>query len=139
MKKASWISKIQKKFWKIFKIILQDFFTELHKVRKISLNPFTIYLNGYGCKTWHIWVFTNYQSQNVFKFLEEANIFICVHSFQLFGYNFSKKSATSQTHFGFTNLGSNMHCFRAKNYLQPKLEGFTKSWTFNFGQNCIFW
>ena len=36
-----------------------------------------------------------------------------VYIFQLFVYNFSKKSATSQTHFGFTNLGSNMHRFRA--------------------------
>ena len=33
-------------------------------------------------------------------------------NFQLFVYNFSKKAFTSQTHFGFNNIGSEMHIFR---------------------------
>ena len=36
-----------------------------------------------------------------------------VYIFELFVYNFSKKTTISQTHFGFTNLGSKMHRFRA--------------------------
>ena len=32
--------------------------------------------------------------------------------FQLFVYNFSKKLYASQTHFGFTNMGTEMHSFR---------------------------
>ena len=35
-----------------------------------------------------------------------------VYNFQLFVYNFSKKLDASQTHFGFTNMGSEMHGFR---------------------------
>ena len=49
---------------------------------------------------------------------QRRQIFSFLYIFQLIGYNFSKKSATSQTHFGFTQLGLNMHCFKATTILQ---------------------
>ena len=35
-----------------------------------------------------------------------------IYIFQPFVYNFSKKFTASRTHFGFTNIGSEMHSFR---------------------------
>ena len=45
---------------------------------------------------------------------------ICLH-FSAVCLQFFKKSATSQTHFGFDNIGSNMHHYRA-----------TAIWIFHF-------
>ena len=49
-------------------------------------------------------------------------------NFQLFVYNFSKTTA-SQTHFGFTNIGSEMHNFRGTAIWNQK---------FRFGSPCMW-
>ena len=64
---------------------------------------------------------------------EASNFFdfqLFVYNFQLFVYNLSKKLDASQTHFGFTNIGSEMHSFRviAKRHF--------KFW---FGSPCKIW
>ena len=57
---------------------------------------------------------------------------ICLH-FSAVCLQFFKKSATSQTHFGFTNIGSNMHRYKV-----------TAIWNFHFSNetpcnlNCVF-
>ena len=52
-----------------------------------------------------------------------------VFIFQLFVYNFSEKTSASQTHFGFTNIGSEMHSFRG-----------TAIWNYGFwfGSPCTY-
>ena len=53
-----------------------------------------------------------------------------VYIFQLFVYNFSKQTTTSQTHFDFTNLWSKMHCFSATAIY---------FWQFSIGTPCTNW
>ena len=53
-----------------------------------------------------------------------------VYIFQLFVYNFFKKTSTSQTHFGFTNIGSGMPTFRDRAIWKSK---------FWFGSPCRFY
>ena len=53
-----------------------------------------------------------YNSEMRLKIVHFFYFYLFVYNYQLFVYNFSKKLFASQTHFGFTKMGSEVHSFR---------------------------
>ena len=90
--------------------------------------------NNFWYTVFHLCIWFYSQDMcNLQKLIQGQDIFF---SFQLFVCNFQKKSTTLETHFGFTNCGSNMHISR-----------LSAIWNYNFlfvslckkhkeGKNC---